>query len=189
MRLCLQFVWSLNDIDQTREEWRRIFIFKKIREMLIYTFEYFLESLWWSMFLLKFQTLLCCFLVCFAKMCVMLRSWSLFIEFLSLCSRWRVTAGLMPRVLGPANFHLKFWANWNTSECCCVLENTSECCCVHQDLHLGSCGWTVRYASGLLQMNVTWISGLYLKICIVRLQNVVRSYLLWNLSRSACRIS
>jgi len=45
MRLYLQFVWSLNDLDQTREEWRERFIFKKIREILMHTFKDFLESL------------------------------------------------------------------------------------------------------------------------------------------------
>jgi len=82
-------------------------------------------------------------------------------SFLKSSSRWSVTNSLVPRVLGPTNFHLKFWANCHTSECCCVLENTSECCCVHHDLHLGSCRWTVRYASGLLELNVPWISRLY----------------------------
>jgi len=134
MRLCLQFVWSLNDLNQIREEWRESFIIKKIREIFMHTFKDFLESLRDQCFLLKLQTLLCCFLVCFAKVCVMLRSLSLFIEFLSLCSRWRVINGLVPRVLGTTNFHLKFWA---PSECSCVLENTSEYCCVHHDLHLG----------------------------------------------------
>jgi len=81
----------------------------------------------------------------------MLNLWSLFIEVLGSYSCWRVTYGIVPRVMGPNNFYLKFWANWNTSECCCV----------HHDLHLGSCGWTVRYAYGLYRMNVTWIFGLY----------------------------
>jgi len=85
---------------------------------------------------------------------VMLSFWSLFIEFLGSYSRWRVTNGLVPRVLGPTNFYLKFWANWNTSECCCVIENTSEFCCVHHDLHLGSYEWTTYLFLGF---NI-WIS-------------------------------
>jgi len=132
---------------------------------LIYNFKDFLESLWWSIFAKASKHSYVVFLVCFAMVQVMLSFSLLFIEFLGSCSRWRVTNGVVPCVLGPTDFYLKFWAYWNTSKCCCVLENTSECCCVHHDLDLGSCGWTVRYVSGFYHMNITWISGLYYEDC------------------------
>jgi len=111
--------------------------------------------LWWSIFAKALKHSYVVFLVCFAMVQVMLSYWSLFIEFLGSCSRWRVTNGLLPRVLGPTNFYLKFWVNWNTSECCCV----------HHDLHLGSCGWMVRCVYGFHHMNITWIYGLYYEDC------------------------
>ena len=122
---------------------------------MIYTFKDFLESLWWSIFAKASKNSYVVFLVCFAMVQVMLSLSLLFIEFLGLYSRWSVTNSLVPRVLGPTNFYLKFWANWNTSECCCV----------HHDFHLGSCGRTVRCVYRFHHMNITWISGLYYKDC------------------------
>jgi len=57
------------------------------------------------------QTHFRCFQECFAMVQVMLSLWSLFIEFLGSYSRCRVSNGVMPRVLGPTNFYLKFWVN------------------------------------------------------------------------------
>jgi hypothetical protein len=48
----------------------------------------------------------------------------------------------------------------------------------HHYLHLGSCGWMVRYTSGLLQMNVTWISGLYYEDCSCTTSRMIK--LTWN---------
>ena len=49
--------------------------------------------------------------------------------------------------------------------------------------------WRSDVHLDFLQMNVTWISGLYLKICFVRLQNVPWSDFLCNLPWNKCRIS
>ena len=42
---------------------------------------------------------------------VLLRPWYLFIESLGSYSRYRVSNGVMPCVMGPTGFNLKFWAN------------------------------------------------------------------------------
>ena len=99
------------------------------------------------------------FLVCFAMVLVMLSLSSLFIEFLGSYSRCRVSNGVMPRILGPTNFYLKFWVNiltikmllcfpgW-TSECCCVLHQNVD---IHDVLHLGSSMMNVWWVYGVVQ--------------------------------------
>jgi len=127
----------------------------KEKRELIYTFKTS-WNLCDDQFLLKLQNNLCFFfLVCFVKVQVMMRPWSLFIECLGSYSHYRLTNGLLPRVLGPTSFYLKIWVNiltirmllcyqgW-TSECCCVLHQNVD---VYDVLHLGSA-----------LMNVWWVS-------------------------------
>jgi len=110
MRLSLQFVWSLNDWNQTREEeWMKKFIFKEIRENW-----FTLSKTSWNFcddqfFANASQHFYVVFLVCFTMMQVMLSISLLFIEFFGSCSRWRVTNDLVPCVLGPTSFYLKIW--------------------------------------------------------------------------------
>ena len=78
---------------------------------MIYTLKDFLESQWWSIFANASQQCFCCFSCCFAMVQVMLSLSLIFIEFLGSCSRWRVTNGLVPCVLGPTSFYLKIWVN------------------------------------------------------------------------------
>jgi hypothetical protein len=59
----------------------------------------------------KASNKLCCFLVCFAMVQVLLSLRSVFIESLGSNSRCRVSNGVMPRVLGPTSFYLKIWVN------------------------------------------------------------------------------
>ena len=81
---------------------------------------------------------------------VLLRPWSLFIESLGSYSRCRVSNGVMPCVLGPTSFNLKFWANILISDehQNVVVFMMMIFIWVHDDLHLGSSLW----------MN-TWISA------------------------------
>ena len=94
---------------------------------MIYTLRDNLKSQWWSIQMLKLQTLFRCFLVCFAMVQVMLSLSLLFIKFLGSCSRWRVTNGVMPCVLGPTCFYLKICVNIPTIKM--LLCSSSECWC------------------------------------------------------------
>jgi len=159
--ICME-VWMIEIRQEKNGEYS--LSFRKIREVLIRTFKTSWNLCVINIFAKALSTSLVFFFSALQR-CVCCWSFDLYLKsFLKSSSRWSVTNSLVPRVLGPTNFHLKFWANCHTSECCVVLENTSEFCCVHHDLHLGSCGWTVRYAFGLLQMNVKWISGLYYEV-------------------------
>jgi len=107
---------------------------------------------------------------------VMLSLWSLFIEFLGLYSRCRVSNGVMPRVLGPTSFYLKFWVNiltirmllmffrmnirmllCSSSECWC---SSSECWC-SSDIHLGSSYIHEHMSFWVYHMRFIWSSGQY----------------------------
>jgi len=109
---------------------------------LIYTLRDNLKSQWWSIQMLKLQTIFKCFLVCFAMMQVKMSLSLLFIEFLGSCSRWKVTNGVMSCAMGPTDFYLKFWINILNFIC----------------VHLGS-SW---YSSGFIMIFI-WVHHVWMK--------------------------
>jgi len=59
----------------------------------------------------ELQTRLRYFQECSAMVQIMLSLWYPFIEFLGSYSRCKVINGVMPCVMGPTSFYLKFWVN------------------------------------------------------------------------------
>lgn len=113
--------------------------------------------------MLKLQTYLRCFLVCFALVRVLLSLWSVFIESLGSNSRCRVSNGVMPRVMGPTSFYLKIWVNILTIRMLLRSQDEHQNVAVffirmleiHDVLHLGSSWMNVGWISGLAQ-HVVW---------------------------------
>jgi len=150
-------VWMFEK--QTEEEKLSL---KKITERIDLHYKEDKKSLqWWSIQIARASNNLCCFLVCFAMVQVMLSLWYLFIEFLGSYSRCRMSNGVMPCVLGPTNFYLKFWVNILTIRMVlCSSGCTSECCRVlHQNVDVHQTFIWVHH----IWMN-TWVSGFI--ICI-----------------------
>ena len=157
MRLYKMFgVWMFEK--QTEEERRRSYLGDN-RE---YWFALSNESLRdWSISVCKsFKQNQSCFLVCFAMVQVMLSLWTVFIESLGSNSRCGVSNGVMPCVLGPTSFYLKFWANILISD---ELQNVVAFMMifiwVHHVLHLGSSYMNEHMKFWACHMLFIWISG------------------------------
>jgi len=108
----------------------------------------------------ELQTRFKCFLVCFVMVRVMLSLWSLFIESLDSYSRCMVSNGVMPCVLGPTSFYLKFWVNILIKD---ELQNVVVFLMifiwVHHDIHLGLSCMNQHMNFWACHMLFIWISG------------------------------
>jgi len=89
---------------------------------------------------------------------VMLNLWYLFIEFLDSYSRCRVSNGVMPRVLGPTNFYLKFWVNILNIRM--LLCSSPECWC-SSNIHLGTSYMNEHMSFWVSHMCFIWFYGQY----------------------------
>ena len=132
---------------------------------MIYTTRENLKSQWWSIRMLKRQTYFRCFQVCFAMVPVMLSLWSLFIESLGSYNRCRVSNGVMPYVLGPTSFYLKFWVNILIKD---ELQNVVVFLMifiwVNHDIHLGSLCMNEHMNFWVCHVLFIWISGQYPRV-------------------------
>ena len=188
MRLWLQFVWSLDVCKQTRVEWKEKLSLTRLQTSWFTLQEDIRISVMINSDLQELQTLFICFQECFAMVQVMLSLWSLFIEFLGSYSRCKVTNGVMPRVLGPTNFYLKFWVNILIS--IMLLCSSSECWC-SSDIHLGSSFMNEHMNFWVGHMRFIWFSRQYpwvvtfphaSECCWIKL-NKVAPYLHWIVCR------
>ena len=154
---------------------------------MIHTFKDILHFFVRSTFLLNLQTLLRCFLVCFAKVCLMMSLPLLFIV------SWPLVAiGLWPIVLCHVSWDPPF--TWN-SEQAEILHNVVVFLRILQNVvvFIMIFIWVhVEERSYVFLGFTIWISHEFLcctmRIVLVRLQNVQGSNLLWNLSWNLCRI-
>ena len=111
-----------------QEEWKKLSL-KEITERINLHYKEDKKSLqWWSIQIAR------------ASMVQVMSSlWSLFLEFLASYSRCRVSNGVMPCVLGPTSFYLKFWVNILIKD---DLQNVVVFLMifiwVHHDIHLDS---------------------------------------------------